>query len=263
MRPAQHAALFVESRRAKGLSPGTLRTYEIHLSQFLQSAKQIDSRTVSSYLADLQSRSSPGYCWTQARTLRTFCRWLHRAGYIKRPIPIEMPRYPWRMGRVFNEQEVRSLLDAATDRERAIVLLLIDTGLRRAEACSLSWDDLEGNTIRLRQGKGGRGRIVLVGEHTLSALQCLRQRSTGSLIGLKPEGLRAVLMRLGQRAGVEQVTCHAFRRTFATWMIRGGTPLMHVQRLMGHRTLNMILRYAQVTGEDLQAVYRSPADSLG
>jgi integrase len=170
-------------------------------------------------------------------------------GYLRKPVQVEMPRNPFQMGRVLSPDEVRRILAVADLREQAIIMLLLDTGLRRSEACSLTWADLEDHTIRLRSGKGGRGRIVFVGDHTLAALEAIR--GEGPILGLKPEGLRTMLTRLSRRSGVPQVTCHAFRRSFATSMIRAGVPLLHVQRMMGHRTLAMILRYAQVSGDYL------------
>ena len=113
----------------------------------------------------------------------------------------------------------------------------------------MTWEDLEDHTIRLRAGKGGPGRIVFVRDQSLAALEAIR--SEGPILGLKPEGLRTKMNRLSRRSGVAQVTCHAFRRSFATSMIRAGVPLLHVQRMIGHRTLAMILRYAQVSGDDL------------
>ncbi len=87
------------------------------------------------------------------------------------------------------------------------------------------------------------------------------QTSDGLRLGY--EGLREVLRRSGQRAGVK-VTPHATRRTFATLALREGMNLLHLAALMGHTDLTMLRRYAVVVEEDLRKSHEGhgPVDSL-
>ena len=76
-------------------------------------------------------------------------------------------------------------------------------------------------------------------------------------------GLRSLLLRLGQRAGV-QVSPHALRRTFATMSLRAGMNLLHLQGLLGHSTIEMTRRYVQMVDDDLVQAHREhgPIDNF-
>jgi integrase len=167
MRLPALAELFPESRRARGVTPATLAAYRIHLEQFTRARGKPTTLEIARLLADRRDLgASPGYVWTIARTLRAFARWAFAMGYLRRPVTVEMPRLPREIGRVLSEEETRRLLAVADPKERAAILLLLDTGLRRSEACSLLWSDLEGDAITLRRGKSGRPRIVCVALNT-------------------------------------------------------------------------------------------------
>jgi site-specific recombinase XerD len=152
---------------------------------------------------------------------------------------------------------------------------MVDTGLRRAEVCALNWDDLDisSGLVRVVRGKGGKARSVVVGAITRRALLGYRRSLTSTPASpvfqtqggkrLTANGLRSLLLRLGQRAGV-QVTPHALRRTFATMSLRAGMNLLHLQGLLGHSTIEMTRRYVQMLDDDLLEAHREhgPIDFL-
>ena len=77
-------------------------------------------------------------------------------------------------------------------------------------------------------------------------------------------GLRSMLLRRAEEAGVPVPTPHAFRRAFAIYMLRGRSDLLSLQRLMGHSDLSLLHRYAKQSTDDLRAVHgtASPVDKL-
>lgn len=113
-----------------------------------------------------------------------------------------------------------------SSRDKLIVSLLADTGLRRAELCSVNWADVEQEQDIIRVwGKGAKQRVVRYEPQTrplLSRWQTQQDSNAGgSLLGIKPTGLLAVLKRLEIETGIK-CNAHAFRRTFACESVRNG-----------------------------------------
>jgi integrase/recombinase XerD len=175
---------------------------------------------------------------------------------------------------------VRKLLEACEDakdplRDRAIVLVLVDTGIRASELCALRVGDLAGSRLFVRHGKGDKARPVFIGDVTRQALtDYLSRRAAGKNEplfvshetggALQYIGLHEILQRLGKRAGVV-VACHGLRRTFAVESLRAGCDLVRLAKLMGHSDLTMLERhYLPLLEDDLAAAHRatSPGDRL-
>lgn len=163
------------------------------------------------------------------------------------------------------------------DRDAAIVLFLVDTGVRASELCGLTLADLNLGAGSARVlGKGNKERVVHFGKSTTRALWKLvtpaiaaDARSDSPIFTAAPgkpldrSVLRKLLARLGDRAGVPGVHPHRFRHTFAITYIRNGGDLFTLQALLGHTDLSMVRRYAKLAQSDLADAHRraSPADN--
>lgn len=161
------------------------------------------------------------------------------------------------------------------DRDRAIIITLVDTGLRASELCDLRVDDYdrERGALLVREGKGGKERTVYAGDSAKRAIwRYLLSRkdaqgkeplfATESGRHLDRNNLRQTLQRIGKRAGVRNVTVHRFRHTYAiTFLRNGGNPLV-LQELLGHEKLETVRNYVALAQVDLQSAQRasSPAD---
>ena len=143
---------------------------------------------------------------------------------------------------VLSREEVRQVLSVCGTRDRALVMTLIDSGIRRGEALDLTWDDVDFRTgaVHVRRGKGGKARVTYIGAKTKRAL--LRwgggQRSI-AIFPLTASGGTTLMARLSHKSEVH-ITFHKCRRTFATWALRGGMDLLSLQRLLGHSSLEMV-----------------------
>jgi integrase/recombinase XerD len=165
------------------------------------------------------------------------------------------------------------------DRDRTLLLFLLDTGVRHAELCALRrWRCGHSNTgsVLVRSGKGRKPRVTFAGPKTRQALtRYLRHRRTmladdaplwateqGTRVSYG--GLRQVIRRRAARAGVPEPSLHSFRRGFAIASLRAGMDLVSLQRLLGHSDLSVIRRYLAQTEGDLQAAHEraSPVDRL-
>ncbi|GIK73794.1 MAG: tyrosine recombinase XerC [Chloroflexota bacterium] len=161
-------------------------------------------------------------------------------------------------------------------RDRAILLTLLDTGIRASELCDLLISDYDTKTGRLhiRHGKGNKSRFVWCGDAARKALwRYLAERpdarpehplfATRTNQALDRNNLRHMLAACAQRAGVDGVTVHRFRHTFAITFLRNGGSVLELQRLLGHERMDTLRIYVTLAESDLQAAQRraSPADN--
>jgi len=148
-------------------------------------------------------------------------------------------------------------------RDRAIILTLMDTGIRANELLSINLKDLFLNSceIWIRKGKGGKFRKVFICEQTQQSIRAyLHQRSddspflwiTKSKTRLKYSGLREIMRRRSKRTGIPQPSLHSFRRFFALQMLRNGADIFSLQQLMGHADITILRRYLKQTDQDLK-----------
>ncbi len=215
-------------------------------------------------------------------------RWMVAEGVL--PISpmqrMERPSAPTPNIQPFHSEHIRDLLKAAHHsnnprRDEAIVLMLLDTGLRASELCALRMSDLDMDGRRATVlGKGNKHRVVFFGRTTFKALwQYLREQrresddpvfisDRGDKAGerLTRSGLLQLIERLGKAAGVQQVRCspHTFRHTFAVDFLRNGGNSFSLQQLLGHANIKMTARYVSLAQADIENQHRlySPADRL-
>lgn len=218
------------------------------------------------------------------RTLRAFWNYLDgeellsdrqarffRNNRIPAPVVEEAPR-------PYCDEATLAQLDAACDQlgddaacDRAALLLLYDSGMRVAELCSLTDEQVELVERRaMVRGKGARWRPVFwtprAGAPLIRyVLQRPGARGAGPLLrnaagaGLTPDAVRGRIKRIARLAGVELPPgspCHWFRHTFARRaLLEGSLDDIHLAQLLGHTSLDMTKRYALEVPERLQGIY--------
>ncbi|MGD0613538.1 MAG: tyrosine-type recombinase/integrase [Anaerolineales bacterium] len=275
---------FVLSRQAMRCSPKTLDTYGYTVGGFVtwlegQSITipaEVTARHVRAFLAEKIAKGNSS--WTVndfARGIRTLLRFWHAEGYSPEPVLFAMPKVDKKRLPVLSAEDVSRVLAVCKVREKAIILLMVDTGLRRSEVVALNWGDLDFNTglLRVALGKGGKCRAVVAGATTRRALLAYR-RTLATVTDISPliqsfghrlaaAGLLQVCRRLSNKSGI-RFTPHALRRTFCILSLRAGMSVLHVQALGGWASLEMVKHYAQMTDEDLISASQqfSPCDNL-
>jgi integrase/recombinase XerD len=161
-------------------------------------------------------------------------------------------------------------------RDRAIVLLLLDTGLRATELCTARILDLDLKNRRLKVfGKGSKERILPFSPRTGQALwRYLTTRPDDPLdrplfltqqsLPMTRDRLLKLLNHLGDRAGVPNCHPHRFRHTFAILYLRNGGDPFTLQLILGHSDISTVKRYLTIAQSDLDAQHRlnSPVDRL-
>ena len=175
---------------------------------------------------------------------------------------------------VLTGAEVRLLLASCNQgrtgrRNRALIVLLYRTGLRISEALDLELGDLDlgRKTLAVRNGKGGRARVVPIDSFVrdeLAAWDEVRPRSPHlfcTLTGARvlPSYVRELLPRLAGLAGIKKrVHPHAFRHSLAFEMANERTPLHVIMRVLGHANLSTTTTYLDHLGnpEMIEAIER-------
>jgi integrase/recombinase XerD len=274
---------FFLSRQAMRCTQQTLKFYAYTAGKFIQwlqgqsvsTPAEIDARRVRAYLAKLiDEGKSSTTIHGHARAVRTLLRFWYAEKYIPELIVFAMPKIERKRLPVLSAEQVRSLLALCNAREKALMLLMVDTGLRRSEVVALNWGDLDilSGLARVVRGKGGKARSVVVGTTTRRALLAYRRTLPTDTIPLflsqrgdrlTGNGLRELLLRLSKRANIT-FSAHALRRTFVILSLRAGMDVLHLQALLGHSSLDMVQHYAQMVDDDLLQAHKqySPIDNL-
>lgn len=276
---------FILSRQAMLCSPQTVRFYHFTAGRFVKYLEEngvaepegVSARYIRAYLASLAAQElSDSYIHGHARAIKSLVRFWHKENYISSIPSFDMPTIAKKRLPVLTASQVKKALDECTTlRDKAIIMLLVDTGLRRAEICALNWGDVDisSGIVRVGRGKGGKARSVVAGVKTRRALLAYRreiqhgedlplfQTTQGKRLSLN--GLRSVLLRIGKRVGLH-ITPHALRRTFATLSLRAGMNILQLQAMMGHSSLEMTRKYIQMLDEDLVEAHKAhgPIDSF-
>ena len=274
-------------------SPHTLKGYAADLAEFtafLRGARasgpaapelmpelMVDARLLRAWLAHLHERGlGKSSISRKLAAVRSCFRFLARRGFVDaNPTrQVRGPRAPRRLPSFLPKDESKELLDRAPvaseagRRDHAVLELLYASGLRVAECCGLDLDDLDRGqgTVRVL-GKGGKERVVPVGDAALSAIDdYLAQRRTrnGPLFTnhrggrLTTRSVHRIVRSQARAAGIDRrVSPHTLRHTFATHMLGEGADLRLIQELLGHRRLSTTQRYTHVSPEHLMKVYDS------
>lgn len=216
--------------------------------------------------------------------LRSFFRYLVSEGYVERS-PIENVRSPINRPdqiQPFNEEQVEALLRAAKNsrhpkRDEAVILFMLDTGVRASEFCNLKVDDVDVVSRKaIVLGKGNKHRAIYFGRETgrllwkyindegIRGTSPLFQSDKGR--GLTRSGLLQLIERLGKEAKIEATRCspHTLRHTFAVMFLRGGGSVFSLKEMLGHTDLSMTNRYVCLAQADIQNQHRqfSPVERL-
>lgn len=279
---------FEAALKRRGLSDATRRAYIKDVGQLAAWSKQRSLTREQLEPLDLrrwvQALSADGLAATSlARKLasvRTFYATLVEREEAQQNIAelLTTPRQPRDLPRILSKGEAARLLDAIPTstplelRDRAMFELTYACGLRAGELISLTPHsvDLDEEQVRI-EGKGGRTRIVPVGEAAAKTLRDYLDRArprldvdrratalflTKSGNPLQPSDVRRRLEGCLRRAGVAAgISPHALRHSFATHLLNGGADLRTVQELLGHRSISATQIYTRVESARLRAQY--------
>lgn len=278
--------------QARQLSKGTVDFYRRKLNIFLKYCKQSEVLTIQditpailrSFLIEMEKEGhNEGGIHAFYRSIKSFLLWYEEEAEPenwKNPVKkVKPPRQVEALIEPVSNEDVSSILQAFDNnttmglRNTAMVMMLFDTGLRANEMLNITLEDIDlvAGSVKV-MGKGRKARTVFMGQKCRKAVRAYlkkREYAPGYLFldrshrgKIDYTGLRSMLRRACDRAGIDCPPVHSFRRAYALTMLRNGADVYTLQKLMGHADLQVLRRYLKQTDEDLELVHRraSPLD---
>lgn len=264
--PSDAVALFLLDCEARRLAASTVEWYRSKLNRFagwltaqdIATIDAVDALTMRRYLTTLTTTTIQ-HQHNVGRTLRRFFRFLIDESILDDAPPVVLPKLPRIVLPALTERQVKAVLRECDERDKAIVLTILDSGVRASELCALNVEDVDlaTGTVLVRSGKGAKTRVTFVGARTRKAilhyLSDRHPRDDEPLFLSKNDGARLTLSgvvqlmkRLRQAADVDVLTAHALRRTFAITALRGGMDVHVLAKLMGHADTQLLWRYLDI-----------------
>ncbi len=285
---------FIHDRKAQNLSDGTIRFYQTKIKLFLKYFEplgvahitDLTPQLIRDYLINLEQKNhNPGGIHAAFRSLKAFLYWYkdeYEPENWRNPIEkVKPPKVPVEILEPIQADHALSMLAKCDQktilglRDYAIILTLMDTGIRASELVSINRIDLDlkDGRIVIKKGKGRKFRIVFISNITREAIQAyLNKRSDNlphlwvgkTMSGIKYSGLRQIMRRRAKDSNIKTPSLHGFRRYFALQMLRSGVDVFSLQKLMGHSDIQILRRYLQQTEEDIRSAHKlgRPVDHL-
>jgi len=285
--------LWLESMQARQFSPSTLRGYRVNVGAFLRYLQEnlnlttLDAVRPAHIRKWLIYRQQHGVSNAQLhndyRQPRTFWRWCIKEELTTNDpfAKVEKPKLQPTLKPALTPREVEQILQACDGkdwlrlRDKALILLLLDTGLRIHEAHKLTVADAQQETVLIR-GKGGKQRVVFLSAEVRLAIKRYLKACPYPLTDESPLwwgrngaltlwGIMEVVEKIGKRAELPKpLGAHTFRRTFATWSLRSGIDLEQLRQLMGHSDYTVLRQYLSLVEADLKQAHQqhSPLNNL-
>lgn len=297
---------FLYSMPGDGYSEVTIATYTRQIKQFLtcypdKEIEDITTSDIRNFLAIIRKKGvMESTVLSYHRTLQSFFKWIDTEFDIPRPdLKVKRPKPASAEVQPFNQDEIQIMLKACDYtvtantkdrkpfrmkrstglRDKFIILLLLDTGMRIGECCRLKIEDINLSTGEVAinpigKGTKSKGRHVYMGKHCKGfAWRFMIKRKSDRpdsplflSINDKPLTINAakhLLANLGKVTNIKHLHAHRFRHTFAIQFLRNGGDVFNLQRILGHSSLIMVKTYLQLANVDSQNAHKlaSPVDN--
>ena len=275
-------------RLEKNLSPHTVVAYRCDLEQWEQfltggkealDVKSVTTGDIRAWMLHLNKQGDSARTMRRkVQAVRSFYKWLMKQGMASDSpaAAVELARIPKRLPQLVRSSSMDELLDQEIDetdfvqvRNRLIVMMLYETGIRRAELLDLLDRNVDTASGELKvHGKRDKDRIVPFGDELAQWITRYRMLRTNLrpecdnlLVTLRGKPLYPSLVyhvvhdSLARAGGTGKLSPHVLRHTFATVMLNNGAEINNVKELLGHESLAATQVYTHVTLSELQHNY--------
>ncbi len=258
---------------ANGKSRNTVKMYGYIVDQYLDFVKfqreAITAENIEAFkeFLSIEKGYSKSTIYLYIRALQSFLSYIgmENLGHLKAPKrPQKVPNY------LMNEEVSTIIASCRNLKERLIIKLLVYTGIRVSELCSIRIQDIDVNskTLKIRNGKGDKDRLVVFSDKVVPDLKLyLMEMKDGKARGdflfptsrskrVSPVTVERVVRNIVKRSGLQKkVTPHTFRHTFATSLLRNGADLRIIQLLLGHSSISTTQIYTHMDDRALKMGY--------
>lgn len=267
----QYAACLLVDGKSKNTISQYVRTIRHFSGVIGKHFTDISQYDIRFYLAKEMERGVSDRTRDNTRSkLSALFSWMEAEEILERnPMKAIKPiKYKDEIRKSFSDVEIDALRGACqTNKERALVEILLSTGVRVSELAAMNVQDIDQNTLSVHviNGKGAKERMTYTTavsmKHVASYLK-LRKENGDALFynknheRLNSGGIRFILNTVAARASVDNVHPHRFRRTFATNLSRRGMNIQEIQRLMGHSDINTTMKYISLDDNKVSSSYK-------
>lgn len=292
---------YIYEIRLRNYTERTIKGYKNNLNKFLTYCKnelglseieEVSHLHIKQYLKELKDRGlSESYINTILKNIRSFYKYCYKEGYcLNVALKVEWLKEKNVLIETFTDAEVRRMLDVykmntyINARNRCIVAILLDTGIRNQELCDIKIIDVKETVINIF-GKGRKERVVPISPY-LKKVMIKYERMRYSYLKDNPlhydnyflsyrckpltiEAVERIIRIAGKRARVrESIRCspHTCRHYYAQTQLRNGLDIYSLSRILGHESVNITKRYLQsIRDEQIVelSVDTSPLMNLG
>jgi len=160
--------------------------------------------------------------------------------------------------RFLSIEEIFGLVEASADHLKPIIITAVNTGMRKSEILNLNWNDVsfKNRSIIIRQSKNNEIRIIPINKMLFDSLFELYKNRIADRVfmrnGKPVKDIRTAFSNALKRSGIKDFRFHDLRHTFASHLVMNGTNLRTVQQLLGHKDIQMTMRYAHLSKDFVQ-----------
>jgi integrase/recombinase XerD len=285
---------FLSSLKTRNYAPATIRIYREQLKVFgrdlkqkgIDDVRQVTHKDLSEYQERVsnQNISLPTQALRIRAVKRLYEHLMHEnqllinpsARITETPIGSRLPKVlltPEEVNKILHQPNLSLMVGI---RDRAVLELLYSTGIRVGECEALTIYDVEikARLLRIRSGKGRKERVVPIGKEAAKWIKEYQQRVRPRSNRLAPhvrslflavtgnpmtaKMIRAMIHKYVKQAQIKKkrISCHTFRHTFATELIKNGADIVSVQKLLGHKDIKSTLIYTRVVPLDLKKTHQ-------
>ncbi|MEG2101963.1 MAG: tyrosine-type recombinase/integrase [Flavobacterium sp.] len=257
---------FTIDMTAKGLENSTIKQYLRMAKNFLvtigKNYREVAGQDITDYLAIRQYKDhiSNSYKGTILKYLSSFYRWCYKKRHVEEDImrDIDYVKTVQKKKVRLSDMEVEDIREvASTLREKALLELMLSTGMRVSEIESLNISDIDFSTGRITiwGEKSNEHRIGFLNTKSKKAIsQYLESRNDTCesmfvserkpITRMRKESINAIAKKLGERAGVNvATTVHIYRKTFASIQYNKTSDILYVSKLLGHASTDVTVKY--------------------
>jgi len=257
----------------------TIRAYTYKLCALLDHTKKTDlsevtAQEVNEYIDGLLYT---GLSYSSVNTVHSAVKLYHaKVEYVEDFAldQLERPRKKKQLPQLLSAGEILKIIEHVSNvKHLAIIYMLYGAGMRKGEVLALELNDLlwDRDQICIRNGKGGKDRIIPMSKHLKEVLEVyfMRCKPATYVFESKEKGkpysggsISKLLHKAVRAAGItKRVTPHTLRHAFATHLLDHGTSLPKIQALLGHKDIKTTMIYTHLTNDDISNV-RSPLDRI-
>lgn len=264
---------FLIGKTVAGLTQKSIEHYKSRLRKiilgFNKPIDKITSDDLKMFLAvrQIKDKVQDASLANDWHILSSFFGYLHKEEILeKNPMfKVECPKKRKKKKKAFTNMECELLRNNCEDaREKAFIEVFLSTWCRVSEIRGMNIDDIQGDSITVL-GKGEKERIVYLNSRAQLAIQNYLNTRNDSCPALfinrygsrmSNDSIVKALKKLGERAAVENVHPHRFRRTGATMALRAGMPIEKVSYLLGHESVSTTQIYLDINEDEIKQAHR-------